>query len=464
MSIMKPMASVLALVAMSACTVVGPDYVAPKADLASRYAFAPDAPLRQAASNEWWRAFKDKPLNALMERGLDQNLSIKAAQARIGEAEALLRAAGVNAGVSGDLTASATSTSTGGSGLSTTSQAVFAPSFLVDLFGGQARARQQAGAELAAAVYDKSTARLGIQLAIASAYLDLRLAEQALGIQQRAVENRAAVVRSLKQREEIADISQVEVRRAEAELATTRAELPNQIAAQRIALLVLATLLDEDVGTIKSITRKGGGIPGPRTGVRPGVPAELLRNRPDIRAAESRYAVAVAAAGVAEANLYPSLRLGGSITSVSTGSVAFGPTFSLPLLNRPSLAARRDAAVARVDQAQLTWQQTVNGAVEEVQTALVRLEQADSRLVALRRAETTYRDANRLSKEAYDLDAITLLDLLDIQSNLTSTQLQMAAAHRAYGLAWAQLSVGIGQGWFVDEPLRETAPGKAATN
>ncbi|WP_375175104.1 efflux transporter outer membrane subunit [Pseudooceanicola sp.] len=456
MFLFKPMVATVALGALTACTAVGPDFVAPKANLSARFAFAPDDALRQAAASDWWHAFRDAQLDALVQRGLAQNLSIKGAQARIRESEALLRAAGVNSAVSGDLVASATATRTSGVPLTTNSSAVFAPAFLVDLFGGQARARQQAGAELAAAVYDKATARLGIQLAIVTAYLDLRLAEHALAVQQRAVSNRAEVVKNLKLRREVADVSQVEVRRAEAELATARAELPNQIAAQRIAILALSTLLAEDAGTVKSMVRKSQGIPVPRNGVRPGVPAELLRNRPDIRASESRYAAAVAAVGVAEADLYPSLRLGGSVTASSTDSVVFGPALTIPLLNRPTLAARRDAAKARVDQAHLTWQQTVLGALEEVQTALVRLEQADHRVVALGRAETTYRDAERLSGEAYDLDAITLLDLLDTQANLTSTQLQLAAARRAYGVAWAQLSVGIGQGWFVEEPLKET--------
>lgn len=461
MLIFKPMVSGLALLAMTACTVVGPDFVSPRANMPSRFAFAPDAALRQSASAEWWGVFKDPQLNALMTRGLAQNLSIKAAQARIRESEALLRAAGVNSALVGDTTLTAQSTTSRGTTTTTTS-GVFAPSFLVDLFGGQARARQQAGAELAASVYDKATARLGIQLAITTAYLDLRLAEQALAVQKRAVANRTEVLQNLRLRRDVNDVSEVEVRRAEAELAITRAEIPNQVAACRIAILALATLLAESANTVQGMVGKPRGIPMPRTGVRPGVPAELLRNRPDIRAAESRLAAATAAVGVAEAQLYPSLRIGGTLTSSSVSSVIVAPALTFPFLNLPTIAARRDAAIARVDQAEITWRQTVTGALEEVQTALVRLEQADDRLVALRRAETTYRDASRLTEEAFGLDAVTVLDLLDTQTSLTSTQLQLAAAQRAYGVAWAQLAVGIGQGWFVEEPLKETVVKVAA--
>lgn len=454
----RTMLTTATLGAVGACGVVGPDFVKPQINLAERYAFAQTGALRSAAMDEWWRAYKDPALNELIRRALLQNLSMQAAQARIQEAEAQLMAAGPNSAVSGDISvASQVSIVEGGGSPTSASRATFTPSFALDLFGGQKRAQQQASATLMATIFDKAVARLAIQLSVVSTYLDLRYFEQALAIQRRSVANKQEVVDNLRLRIDAGDATQVELRRAEAELDLARAQIPDQVAGIRVAKLSLATLLAEQGGQIEKDVSRSKGQPAPAAGVRPGVPAELLRNRPDIRAAEARLEAAVAEIGVREADLYPSLRIGGTVTAASVSSVVLSPILSLPILDQPTRLARREAARARAKQAEIAWRQTVVDSLEEVQTALVRLEQADARTQALRKAETTYRSARRLSDEAFRLNSITLLDVLDTEDNLTSTQLQLAAAARSYARAWAELNVGIGQGWYPDTPMTEAA-------
>ena len=165
---------------------------------------------------------------------------------------------------------------------------------------------------------------------------------------------------------------------------------------------------------------------------------------------------ATAAIGVQEAQLYPTLRLDGSVSAATVNTVTLGPTLILPLLTRGVRLARRDAARANAVEAEATWRKTVLSAVEEVQTALVRLQQADQQVAALRRAVITYRDTRRLSQEAFELNAVTVLDVLDTEDSLTSTELNLAAARRSFAQSWAQLNVGIGQGWMAEKPLVET--------
>lgn len=449
---LKTFAGALALSSLAACSVVGPNYSRPAVSMPSTYAFAHSSSLRQAAEEKWWLAFKDPALNELMSRGLSQNLSVKAAQARIEEAEALLRAAGPYSGLSGDARLTGRATAVEGGGSDTTVSGSFTPSFIVDLFGGRERASQRASANLMAAVFDKAAAQLAMQLAVVDAYVNLRYFEQALAIQQRSVANKSEVVENIRARIEAGDSTRVELRRAEAELDLERSSRPDFIAGQRVAVLSLATLLSEQGGTVRNIVSKSRGQPRPGS-VRAGVPGDLLRNRPDVRAAESRLEAAFAEVGVFEADLYPSLRIDGTVTAASVSSISLIPALIIPVLDRPVRQARRDAAKARAELAEVEWRRTILDSVEEVQVALVRLEQAGDRATALRKAETTYRDARRLSQEAYELNSITVLDILETEDNLTDTQLQLAAAVRNQALQWAQLKVGIGQGWSAHTPL-----------
>ena len=454
-----------ALVAATSCTIVGPDYRRPDIAMAESFAFAHTNALRQAATDEWWKALGDPSLNRLMEAGLTQNLDVKAAQARILEAEAVLRSAGPYSGLSGDVAVSARRSKTIGTGASfaTTSTSQFTPSFVLDIFGGQARTFEQARGLLMAAVYDKAAARLAMQLSVASSYLDMRYFEKALAVQQRSVANKEELVRNIRVRRRSGDATDVELRRAEAELEGTRAQLPVYIAGQRVARLSLAALLGDQGKGVDKLIGKSKGQPIPKTNFSTGFPAELLRNRPDIRAAEARLAAATAAIGVQEAQLFPSLTIGGTVTAATVDSIALTGDIIFPILDAPGRIARRDAARARAMEAEALWRKSVVDAAQEVQIALVRLAQADGEVSAYRRTVASYRETRRLSLEAFELNAVTIIDVLDTEDNLSAAQLNLAAACRDYAQSWAELNVGIGQGWFDERLAAEAREAKAQT-
>jgi multidrug efflux system outer membrane protein len=177
------------------------------------------------------------------------------------------------------------------------------------------------------------------------------------------------------------------------------------------------------------------------------VPAALLKNRPDVRAAEAALASAVAQIGISEAQLYPSLRLNGALTVTQGGSLSVGPTFSLPVFDRKARLAGRDVAVARAAEAELFWRNTVLTGVEEVQLGLSSLETSDKQVTTLTSAVSKFRDVATLSTEAFRLQAITYIEVLDVEESLNQSELQLINARRTYASSWAQLNVAIGQGW-----------------
>lgn len=434
---------------LASCTVVGPDFKRPAIGLADNFAFTSKAHLRDAADDQWWTGLKDPVLNDLMQRGLTQNLSLQAAVSRIREAEAVLATTGVNAALTGDLTGTATARLANGTE-TTQRSAQFAPTFVIDLFGGQQREREAALASRDAAIFDEAAARLALHLSLVSTYLDLRYFQSLETLTHRNIRSQSRVVDTLQDRYQVNEETKVSLRRAEADLELLRANLPQRRTDIETTILALATLLAEPgQKLIAELGGRASGQPSPPRGMSPGVPAALLQNRPDIRAAEARLASAVAAIGVQEAELYPSLRLGGSVTLGATNSVQVGPSLTLPILGQKVREARRVSAAERAIQADIEWRQTVLEGIEEVETNLSILKNADRQLTALNRALRVTRDYAELSRESFALGETTVLEIIDAEEDLTSTEQSLALARRQYAKAWAGLNVAIGQGWHV---------------
>jgi outer membrane protein, multidrug efflux system len=176
------------------------------------------------------------------------------------------------------------------------------------------------------------------------------------------------------------------------------------------------------------------------------VPADLLRNRPDVQAAERRLAAAVAAVGVAEADLYPSLSLSGTVSAGDTATWSFGPALSLPIFNQGRLTAARDRAVAQAKEAELAWRSAIQSAVEDVQTELSRLAANRQRAARLTDVVTSTDRVLALSRETYRLGTTTLLDLLDAERSATAARLSLAQAYRDLATSFAGTQATVGRG------------------
>lgn len=411
-----------------------------------RFAFAQENALEAAANAKWWTELQDPVLDGLMERALSQNLELKVAVSRIEQARAQLRAAGVSSQFSGGVDASARAQISDGN-YSDVSQVSVAPVFVLDLFGENQRRREAAAAGVDNAVFRAAAGRLALQLELVSRYFDLRYFQELEALRLRSISNQRDVVSAIRERAKVQDESRLTVSRSEAELQLRRSLIPQARQGQYAAVLSIATLLAEPQEDLSAQLSVAKPQPRPPHNISPGVPAALLKNRPDVRAAEAALASAVAQIGISEAQLYPSLRLNGSLTVTQGGSLSVGPTFSLPVFDRKARLAGRDVAVARAAEAELFWRNTVLVGVEEVQLGLSALETSDKQVTTLTSAVSKFRDVASLSTEAFRLQAITYIEVLDVEESLNQSELQLINARRTYASSWAQLNVAIGQGW-----------------
>ncbi|WP_372739936.1 efflux transporter outer membrane subunit [Neptunomonas sp.] len=453
--------TVSALIVINGCA-VGTDYEPPELVVQQEYVDAVNPqPFERNDTLRWWLSFDDAILNRWVAKGLDSNLDISAAVERISAAQAVLRGTGVNSVISGDLKAS--STRSGGRDIATiTSNDIsLSGNLAIDLFGGIRREREVAQANLLAVVDDSQTARLAYLSALVSAYVNARYYQYAVVMTQQAIDSRQQTLVITKHQRAVGSATELEEEQVKALLYTAQAEIPDLNANFLAQIYAIATLLNEPAGPL--LTDMEASIPAANellglnleTPYKTGIPADLLRNRPDVRAAEQRLRVAVAGVGVATAARLPSLTLSGSITN-NNSAWSFGPIISLPIFNQGALAANQDQATSEAREAFIIYQQTVLEAVEDVQSANSAWQRDRNKVDLLRKSVSSYTRSFELSMQTYQAGIITLLDLLDIDRNLDSARLQYAAALRDLSVDWARLQIALGAGASVNSYTGET--------
>ncbi|SIS70426.1 efflux transporter outer membrane subunit [Phaeovulum vinaykumarii] len=441
---MKPVLLLSALV-LAGCA-VGPDFRRPEVALETRFVGGDAASIGAVARQAWWQDYRDPVLSDLVARGLAQGLDVMAASERLREAEANLRATGDSA-LSGSLAAA--QTRAGGDGLvnTDTASASLGAAYVLDLFGGVRRAREGARADVVSARAAEETTRLAFLAELVAAYSDARYYQEALALSRQTIAARAETVEITRRQFAAGAATEYELAQAEALLQTARADLPQYAAQFDARVFAIATLLAEPAGPLRTRLQRGAPqlrIPG---GSRTGVPADLLRNRPDVRGAEADLASAVAAVGVAEADLYPALTLSGTLARANGADTwSFGPGLSLPVLSQGSLRGARDAAVSRARQAEIDWRAAILAAVEDVTVARSNLDRYRQRAAALRRAADSYDRALKLAQANYRNGAITLLDLLETDRSAASARIAAASGVNEAAKAWASLRIATGAG------------------
>ncbi len=412
-------------------------YEAPQMALSDHYSITQPAQVNRRAGAAWWTAFEDTTLDALIARALGQNLSIAEARARVRESEALARRAGIQ---TADVSADVTLASTGGDTTGLNLAAIFSPGRRAEIKAARARLDAERNAE--------TNARRLVVGELARAYADLRYFQVLLKYRQQDLRSRQRTLNDIRAQFDVQEATRLDVVRAEALLAQTRAEIPQVEAEVYILRSRIATLLGEAPGVAGLHFDASGGQLVPRGGSKIGVPADLLRARPDVRQAEREYAAAVSDLSVAKAARYPSLSLAGLIQApleggASAESLELG--FNLPIFTQPALAANVSAAEARVDLALIGWKKTVVSAVDEVESALLAL-------AAGQRSVSASADVVRLNQEALDLSRrlfldggqSTVLEVLDRERALSESRASLAKAQRNVAQDYIRLYTALG--------------------
>ena len=422
------------------------DYTAPTADVTRE--FSAPAPARDAARNmQWWAAFNDQQLNALIQAGLARNLNVAQAIEAVNEARANARVVGANDLPEVSVGAAASRGETEGAGRIVESTSANANvSWMIDLFGRNRNARAAAGAQLDSAYLSIDVARLTMMSAIAQAYVDVRYFQETIALTRQSISSRRESLGLTETKVEYGSAPRLELVQAQQLVAQAEAQLPALEVGFDQAVNRLATLTNQRVATLKAQLQRGAPQPRPRYAASVGVPAEAIRNRPDVMAAERDYAATVFNVGVARAAFFPSLSLTGNIQPINisgggnTTVWSFGPQLNLPIFNAAN-NANLSVAESRAVQSRLAWQSSVLNAVEEVESALAAYNRDGRNIAAQQRLVNAAQETVNLSRTSFDIGDTEFFTVLDAERTLLDARNSLSQAVRQQAQNYVTLSV-----------------------
>jgi len=452
---------------------VGPDYRPAEPDTGTGWAQPDVAGAATAADfQQWWRRFDDPILNRLVETALAQNLDIREAAARVAEVRALREAAAGAYWPTLRASGSASRRRLSENGPFPVAQipgyprnqtvydAGFDASWELDVFGGTQRAVEGAAARLDAANERLHAAQISVAAETARVYLALRGGQHERRALSDAVEASRASADLVRQQLAAGEVPEAALAQAEAQLASAEAQLPAIEAQVRTAALSLGILL----GELPESELALAGTSADFVALAPlpvGERADLLRRRPDVRAAERQVAAATADVGVATAELFPKFGItaNGGFESLSTsdffdsGSQAFSitPLVSWRIFDGGRVRAQIHASEARLQVAALQYEKAVKVALTDAERALTRYHLG---LAALRHQAAAVAAAQRnvgFATARYGAGESSLLELLDAQRGLSAAENAYARVHTLAATDLVAVFKALGGGWRPDE-------------
>ena len=427
----------------------------------------------------WWKQFNDPTLDALIQRAAANNLDLRISVARLHESRALLSNAKSNQLPTVDTDLNYTRARGQEPGFTnqrttvTTYQAGFDASWELDLFGGIRRSVEAAGADLGANEAALHNAQISLLAEVARNYFELRGSQSRLDITQRDIDNLQQTTHLTEVREQLGSGSEQDVASAKARLSAVQAQLPvlqTQVSASEFRLAVLLGErpgeLDIDVSS-KSFTPIAVSLPIGEAG-------DVLARRPDVHIAEREYAAANARIGVAKADFFPHIALGGFLGFLAGSSNDFGgpatrawslaPSISWPGLNIQRVRANLHASEARADAAQANYQQTVLLAIEDIDNAVTGFNQQRVRVDHLIEQSTQSKRAADLARVRYEEGATSFLELLDAERTQLSAEDDLAEAEASIDTRAVALYKALGGGWQACGDEHCSAVANAAPN
>lgn len=481
------------LVLLSGCTKVGPDFVKPDAPMAEQWTETGELQLTPSQTDHanWWESFNDSILDKLIDEAYAQNLPLQIAGLRILEARAQLGLAIGSAwpqqqqALLGATYSSPSDNTAGSAFLSSTWNYDTGVSigWEIDFWGKFKRGIQSADASLLASIADYDDFLVSLTAEVANAYTLIRTFQEQLVIARANVEIQE---RSLK----IADVrfrngatTELDVQQARTLLLNTQATIPSLESSLRQAENALSILLGMPPGKVQDLLGEKRSIPSAPAKVAVGVPAELLRRRPDVRRAELQAAAQSAQIGVAEADLYPSFTLFGTIglvtadgtSSARNGTVGFGDMFrgsAVQFMGGPSVTwnifnygrIKNNVRLqdARLQQSLVSYQNTVLQAAREAEDAMSRFLQAQRRIVYLAQSVTAASRSVELALLQYRDGTADYTRVLNTQQSLSVQQDQLTASRGDEARGLIGMYKALGGGWqiragddFVPESTKE---------
>ncbi|MFL6551642.1 MAG: efflux transporter outer membrane subunit, partial [Povalibacter sp.] len=458
---------------LSACA-VGPNYRPPEVPVADSWhspaatSLKPDSP-DSTPLGSWWTVLNDPTLNQLVDQALAENKTVKQALARVTEARARRAITGasfwpsIGGSASGTKSDSNSTLTSENPGFSTGTREVYDAGldagWEIDLFGGKRRAYESSTAQLAATEADLRDVLITLLGDVALSYVDVRTSQSRLTFAERNLESQREVVDITDWRAQAGLATVLDVEQAKSSYSQTLAAIPQLDSALEAAKNRLAVLTGQSPGALETLLTERKPIPVAPADVVSSIPAEVLRRRPDIRAAERRLAAQTAQVGVATAQLYPSLSLSGSIgvTASSAGDLLsnglhsnrYGVSLNMPIFEAGALLQNVKAQNALVAEALATYEATVLAAYEEIENALTDWANEQKRHAALIDAAGSARLASDLALTQYNSGLVDFQTVLTADRQLISSEDALAVSDGEITSNLIRLYKAFGGGWSV---------------
>jgi NodT family efflux transporter outer membrane factor (OMF) lipoprotein len=485
------------LLAISGCK-VGPDYQTPEATVNEVWQGSASSGDAARANVCWWESFEDPALTALVQDASTQNLTLKQAGLRVLEARAAL---GISVGQFFPQTQQAVAgiqanqlslndAGTAGNDRSFSNSGIgLQAAWELDFWGKFRRGIEAADATVQFTVADYDAVLVSLAASVASTYIQIRSLEERLMFTRANVELQSATLSLTETRFRLGAVSELDVSTARSTLANTHALIPDQENALRQAKLALCVLLGRTPSDLDAELSLPSGaaphVPDAPPQIAAGVPADLLRRRPDVRAAERAAAAQSARIGQAVADLYPSISIVGAtgfVSSTYTGNVQpslgnmfdansfagfIGLQVNWPVLNYGRIRGNIRVQDARFEQAVAAYQESVLRAAGEVEGGLSEFLRSKERAAYLAEAVEASKRSAELSLIQYRAGAVDFIRVNNAQTDLVQQQDNLVVARASIALGAVKTFRALGGGWeirqgqeFVDpqtiERLRST--------
>lgn len=460
----------LALLLMS-CAPSDP-YAPPTFPFLGRYHGAVQGSAVLLQNNDWWLGLRDPVLNRLVATALAGSPTLGQARARVAGAEAAFD------GTPGLINLSTTLTATGSGlyGVAPTQSSTAQPSlgWLFDPYGAHRAQKNAARAGIEVAEAEVGAARLLLLYNLGNAYVELRYRQTLLTLQDQEMQSRRQTLAMTQTMAEVRDATRLDIARSSARVADLEAQRPGLIAAIKAKANEIAVLAGYAPGSLPADLARAVDRPAaqPRPALSPdvGIPADILRNRPDIQIAERQYYVALQGLTQAEAALYPKLSLIGTLTldRAASGKTAtsyvFGPQVQLPAIPGKAAKAGVSQARANIGAAHANWQATVLTALLEVENAMLDYQAAATSQHSADKAARLYTEALDLTRKVFSQGDATLSDLIDAdQARAQSRQVQAQTLFQR-GQSFVALNVRLGAGNSAGNAAASSVTNSAASS
>ena len=456
----------LLLTAVVGCS-VGPNYHPPKTSVPT--AFANGAQTNYNAGQtvaDWWRSFNDAELNQLVSVAVASNLDLRIATANLRQARALRLGAvsdffpaaqGVASYSNVKYSEASLFNTPGVSRVQELYDVGFDAAWELDIFGRVRRSVEASTAYMQAAEANRRDVLVSLLSEVARNYFELRGLQNELAVLQRNAENQNETLKITQARLDAGSGTDLDVARARAQLNATLASLPPTESAMAHAIHRVAVLTGQQPTALNNELKTPSTLPQLPEVVPIGNPEQLLRRRPDVRAAERNLAGTTAGIGVAVADLFPRVTFNGTIglqASSLTGLGAagsdarsFGPSITWAALDYGHVRSRIKAAGAQAEGQLAQYQKTVLTSLEETENALVDFGRDRARLDFLEESVKASQSAANLARQRYENGATDFLTVLDAERVMLEAQDQMAQTQTQTATALVAVYKALGGGW-----------------